>query len=380
VSVRKYPGGHRILQIQFQYRGVTCKEVLRGHDPDKNQDRRYANNIKAQIEYLKARGTFVYTDFFPQSDKARAFGFAVSQQTVAQAQEALIADLETAGRARTTIAAYRRSAARNNAWLGDIRVVDLKPEHIRDMIRGRPVSRKMWANDLLPLRRALRRQVNDGVLNFSPLDRVVIDELVPKAEKPLPDPFTQAEMELIIEAARVYCERSWNLIEFAFFTGLRIEELAGLRWEDLKEGQVEVKRATMLSMYTAATKEPKTAASARIVNLLPRAQDALRRQLPITRWRKEQVFCRLASPGPIAAYKHISRRWRTILKRAGVRYRSFKHTRHTYITHMLGSGENPLYVAAQSGHRGTNMQDVYARWVEAWKDDYDGGFGAQKTA
>ena len=47
ISVRTYPSGKRVIQVQFQYKGVTCKEIL-GLDPT-NANLKYAENLKGEI-------------------------------------------------------------------------------------------------------------------------------------------------------------------------------------------------------------------------------------------------------------------------------------------------------------------------------------------
>ncbi len=43
--------------------------------------------------------------------------------------------------------------------------------------------------------------------------------------------------------------------------------------------------------------------------------------------------------------------WVYALKKTGLRYRRPYQTRHTYASMMLTAGENPVWVAAQMGHR-----------------------------
>lgn len=369
VRVRTYPSGRRVFEIQFPYKGVTCREILRTFDPDKPSNVKAVNNLRSEIMSRIERGTFDYQDFFPNSKTARLFGAVVSRRTVKAAQEELISDLERAGLEKTTIASYRRSAGRINDMIGTIMLHELTAADFRQMLRDRAVTRKTWNNDLLPLRRALKRAVADGEMQFSPLDRVDLNEFVPKHKKPGPDPFSLDEIDRIIKTAAAYCERFHNLAEFAFFSGMRPEELAGLQWSDVANGTVTVTGAAQLSLKSAELKQPKTAAGARTINLLDRAQSALERQKRLTWFRGKNVFCRVNSLQPFSSYEQIRQRWTTILERAGVRYRPFNQCRHTYASHMLSSGLNPLYVAAQMGHRGTAMLDVYAKWVNEWKEE-----------
>ena len=53
VRIRVYPSGKRALEIQFQYLGTTCKEMLPHLNADRKGDQRYAINLKAEIEIAK---------------------------------------------------------------------------------------------------------------------------------------------------------------------------------------------------------------------------------------------------------------------------------------------------------------------------------------
>jgi integrase len=49
------------------------------------------------------------------------------------------------------------------------------------------------------------------------------------------------------------------------------------------------------------------------------------------------------------------RAWRSALRRAELRYRSFYQTRHTFVTLMLEAGESPAWIARQLGHTTPEM-------------------------
>jgi integrase len=53
------------------------------------------------------------------------------------------------------------------------------------------------------------------------------------------------------------------------------------------------------------------------------------------------------------------------LKKAGLSYREMKQTRHSFATHALSCGENPLWIAKVMGHRDTDMIiRVYGKYIE----------------
>lgn len=60
----------------------------------------------------------------------------------------------------------------------------------------------------------------------------------------------------------------------------------------------------------------------------------------------------------------LRKRWGTLLKRAGVRYRNPYQTRHTFASTLLSGGCDPKWLAAQLGHETTEMLDrTYGKWI-----------------
>jgi len=366
VRIRTYASGKRAIEIQFQFRGVTCKEILASLNPDKKGDQRYAINLKAEIENAIERQTFRYTDYFPNSKRARLFGHAVSTVTVQELLEEWLKDVERT-HPHSTYRCYRKSC---NAHLipefGKLRARDLTPQHIREWIRNRKGTLKSIRNDLTPLRAVLDRALNDDIIDRNPLDKIKVSKLVSREQARTDyevDPFTEEEIGAILKAALEYDPRIRNLLQFAFYSGLRTSELFGLMWGDVdwRKMVVRVQRAVV----ERKVKETKTKSSIRDVILLPAALTALKDQKQYSFVGGEFIFVRPRDRGPFVDYEHLERPWKHILKRAKVRYRNPYQTRHTYASHLLSGGENPLFVAQQMGHKTTEMiMRHYGRWVE----------------
>lgn len=125
VRIREYQSGKQSIEIQFCYRGVTCKEVLSSLIATKKGDQRYAINLKAEIENAIERNTFRYNEYFPNSKRAIIFGHAVSNITVKELLEDWLIDVERT-HPHSTYRCYRKSC---NAHLipefGKIRARDL---------------------------------------------------------------------------------------------------------------------------------------------------------------------------------------------------------------------------------------------------------------
>ncbi|MCU7804225.1 MAG: tyrosine-type recombinase/integrase [Candidatus Thiodiazotropha sp. (ex Lucinoma borealis)] len=381
IRIRTYASGKRAIEIQFQFRGVTCKEMLSRLDPDKKGDQRYAINLKAEIENAIERQTFRYTDYFPDSRRARLFGHAVSTVTIKELLEEWLEDVEQT-HPHSTYRCYRKSC---NAHLfpefGNIRARELTPQRIREWIRSRTGTLKSIRNDLTPLRAILDRALNDDVIDRNPLDKIKVSKLVSRRQARTDyevDPFTEGEIKAVLEFAFEYDPRIRNLLQFAFFSGLRTSELFGLMWGDVdwRHGVIRVQRAVV----ERKLKETKTKAGTRDIILLPSALDALKDQKQYSLVGGEFVFIRPKQRGSFVDYEHLERPWRHILKRAKVRYRNPYQTRHTYASQLLSGGENPLFVAQQMGHKTTEMiMRHYGRWVEQAEEKHQhvfvSGFG-----
>ena len=381
IRIRTYASGKRALEIQFQFRGVTCKEMLSRLDPDKKSDQRYAINLKAEIENAIERQTFRYTDYFPDSRRARVFGHAISTVTIKELLKEWLEDIKRT-HPHSTYRCYRKSC---NAHLipefGSVRARELAPQRIREWIRSRSGSLKSIRNDLTPLRAVLDRALNDDVIDGNPLDKIKVSKLVSRHQARtdyMVDPFTEDEIKTVLEIAFEYDPRIRNLLQFAFYSGLRTSELFGLMWGDVdwRNGVIRVQRAVV----ERKLKETKTKAGTRDVILIPSALDALKDQKQYSFVGGEFVFVRPKQRGSFVDYEHLERPWRHILKRAKVHYRNPYQTRHTYASQLLSGGENPLFVAQQMGHRTTEMiMRHYGRWVEQAEENHQhvfvSGFG-----
>ena len=381
IRIRTYTSGKRALEIQFQFRGVTCKEMLSRLDPDKKSDQRYAINLKAEIENAIERQTFRYTDYFPDSRRARVFGHAISTVTIKDLLKEWLEDIKRT-HPHSTYRCYRKSC---NAHLipefGSVRARELAPQRIREWIRSRSGSLKSIRNDLTPLRAVLDRALNDDVIDGNPLDKIKVSKLVSRHQARtdyMVDPFTEDEIKTVLEIAFEYDPRIRNLLQFAFYSGLRTSELFGLMWGDVdwRNGVIRVQRAVV----ERKLKETKTKAGTRDVILIPSALDALKDQKQYSFVGGEFVFVRPKQRGSFVDYEHLERPWRHILKRAKVHYRNPYQTRHTYASQLLSGGENPLFVAQQMGHRTTEMiMRHYGRWVEQAEENHQhvfvSGFG-----
>jgi len=384
VRIRTYPSGKKAIEIQFQFKGVQCKEILRGYDATES-NLRYAVNLKGEIERKIRDNQFNYSDYFPQSKRARLFGHAITRKTIKELLKDWLIDIER-NNPHSTYRCYKKSCDSTLIpHLGNIRASDLKPEHIRDMIRSKDVMLKTIRNDLTPLHAVLEQAVIDNIIQSNPLDKIKVAKLVKHDKKRSEyevDPFSLDEIEIFLNTAKDIRSGWVNYFQFAFYTGLRTSELYGLKWDDVdwQNESVRIQRA----IVDRVEKVTKTESSKRDVDLMPMAFNALINQRPATSMKSEYVFINPRSNKPIRDYQESARAFKYVLKRSGLRVRNQYQTRHSYASNLLSGNENVLFVAKQMGHKDVQMvMRVYAKWIEQSKNNrpqYVSEFGNYGTS
>jgi integrase len=349
-------GSESSIEIDFYYRGVRCRERIKLPPTDKNL--KHCAQWKARIEHEIAKGEFVYANHFPDSPKVKLFarmpGDNITIENYVQAW------LQS-----------ERQNVRHSTWRGYDRIVrghiiptfgayslsEFKRKHVKDWTLLHPdIKPKTLGNIISPLRIALDDAVEDELIELNPLAgwkikrrRTVAGKGPRRSAQRQIDPFSSEEREAILKARD---GQARNLMQFAFWTGLRTSELCALDWSDIDwiRGMVRVSRVLTLGMKEPET-GTKTEAGARDVKLLQPALDALNAQKAFTFLKDQEVF---QHPRKLARWMGDldirQRMWQPALKRAGVRYRNPYQTRHTYATMMLMAGEHVMWVAKQMGH------------------------------
>ena len=164
--------------------------------------------------------------------------------------------------------------------------------------------------------------------------------------------------------------------DFAFRSGLRPGEQIGLKADDIdwQNGILHVRRAITLDADGKRIEgETKNRYSRRKIKLTEVMLDALKRQKVIhDTVRGEYFFC--TQSGDRVDLSNLRQNvWISSLKKANVRVREMKQTRHSFATNALSYGENPLWIAKVMGHRNADMIiKVYGKFIEDARGTADG--------
>lgn len=362
------PASESSIEITFSYRGERCRERVPLKPTPANLKR--AEQHRAAILYAISAGTFDYAATFPNSPRAVKFAeYAGQVQTVEVYLETWLERKKRQIKAST----YRGYREIVHGLLiprfGGMLVAALSRAHIKDWLsvidegRSKPVSNKRLANVQSCMRSALDDAMEDGAIPSNPLAGWQYQRSEAPREGDDIDPFTPQEQSAVLGALAPQVR---NLIQFAFWTGLRTSELIALNWSDIDflRGYVHVRKAlTRAAKGVAET--TKTRAGTREVKLLAPAVAALQAQKPLTLMAPGgEVFQHPTTSERYSGDHQIYRLWGSALRRAGVRYRRPYQTRHTYASMMLSAGEYPMWVAKQMGHKDwTMIARVYGRWM-----------------
>ena len=176
--------------------------------------------------------------------------------------------------------------------------------------------------------------------------------------KQMPKPFTREEMTAIVEGFKKsrYYSYYTDYVEFLFGTGCRTAEAIGLRWKHLTDDCSSIWIGESL---TRGVRKATKTNRARTISLSEKLKQMLLRRRPEKPEPDGLVF-RSAKGGAIDDHNFRNRAWTSVLAESGVDYRKPYNTRHTFISHALDMGMNPVEVAQLTGHDVQTLYENYA--------------------
>lgn len=212
-------------------------------------------------------------------------------------------------------------------------------------------------------RRACEQAIEKGHIEKNPFAKV----RRPKIGRSKTNPFTKEEIEAMLSKATGRLE---SYLAFAFYTGARCCEILALKWTDIDlDGMtISITKSLVDGLVKNQTKTGEDRIVPIFAPLLPYIA-ALEKERDcdwVFSQKRDHLF------GSISLFGNG--KWRKFLADCGIPYRSARHTRHTFATHMVeraARGEIPLkWVSQILGHANLDMTiKVYARFI---KDEHLG--------
>lgn len=352
------------IRIKFNYLGQWCKETVK-LQPN-NNNLKFAYSRLYEINTAIQKGTFVYRKEFPRSNWPDRLGLPPLESEeepalfgeVAHDYIATIQHLDI-----DTIKSYKKIL--NSIWLpiwGETHIHKIKYSELARRVDEIPWgSPKTRNNSLVPLRGIFKVAHKDEIIKSNPCELIENQS----HQKLPPDPLSLDETELILKRIKQkYHPQIHNYFEFAFFSGLRIEELIAIEWGDVdfNNSQIRIQRART----TGKVKSTKTF-KIRDVDLNSRAMSALLRQKKHSFLSGGVIFLNPETGKEWNGQGKAQRvrYWNPTLKILGIRHRPPKTTRHTYATMLLMADAMHSYAASQMGHSVVVFLTVYSKWINS---------------
>tara|TARA_R110002167_G_scaffold12129_8_gene52011 strand:+ start:556 stop:1641 length:1086 start_codon:yes stop_codon:yes gene_type:complete len=345
------------IQISFMYKGDRVRETLKLEPTKPNLNA--ANRIRQAALRDIELGKFEYSEHFPNSKNALKYSNNIgSLITIKEQMENWLRQPRILKLEASTLRGYNSSIKYHlNPNFGHLYLSELTVPIVNDWISSLDIQTKTINNILTPLRMSYKWAFNTEIITKNPFNH--IDNLPIKTREP--QPFNENEIEKILNQLT---GMEKNLIQTAFWTGMRTSELIGLRWEDI---DFHKKKLFVQNVIVRGnTKGPKTEAGKRTIKLNDGSLEALSAQKAFKSNSSNLVFTDPKSADKALDDQKIRKRiWTPALQRAGISYREPYQTRHTFASIMLSNGENPLLISKQMGHSKVSQTfNSYARWIE----------------
>lgn len=221
--------------------------------------------------------------------------------------------------------------------LGRLPIKDILPKHIQEFYNVQ--SEECSDNTILKyhslLNRAFRNAVANRLIVSNPCDGVVL----PRPKKYKPVLCRDSDVAAMLDS--VYGTIDEVCILLAASAGLCRGEILGLRWRDILQNKISIKR-TRVRFTHNLEKNPKNEGRVRTIIVLPSVMDAIRRQYkPGT---PKDSFIVPYTP------QSYSKHFKALLEKHGIPHMRLHDLRHYNATIMMRSGIPDKVAAERLGH------------------------------
>lgn len=223
------------------------------------------------------------------------------------------------------------------------------------------LSANMYRNVIIRINKAFKIALEDNLISKNPFSDIKYGHRkIPKIYA-----FTPNEVDILIKNAT--CKLK-NFIGVGFYTGLRGGEILALQWDDIdfEKMTIHVSKSVSEGICQMQTKTKIDRDIPIFKNTIPFLEN-------LQNQRKSKWVFDNGRGDHYWGIPCFYRNWYKLLKKCNIKYRSMRHTRHTFATNMvnIATKENPiklLWVSKILGH--SNLQMTLSTYVRDFENEH----------
>jgi integrase len=241
----------------------------------------------------------------------------------------------------------------------DLKLAQVTPDKVAALIReleARGLSGSSIQNILKPLNGTMNFAVRHELASTNPVSVLTADERPTVTRREFRDLGPTGIDNLLAAASKAEYSA---LIRTAVYTGLRLGELLGLKWEDVDFDEAVIHVRQQWAREGALT-EPKTSAALRRVVIAPDLVRFLREHKARSPFSTERDFVFASRKGTPLGHRNVCRAFTRIVKAAGLNDEpklTFHGLRHIYASMMIERGISSTVLAEQMGHTSSTVTE-----------------------
>ena len=312
---------------------------------ENKKNRKIVEDKYKAVQYALKTGTFDYLRFFPNGSKAKYFRQSLSNVLFSECWEKW---LEVKSVRRNTLNGWQ-STYKNylGPHFGHFPIAQIAQHDLlvfRKMLEQKGLKANTINDKVMKvLCIVLLKAHHDGLIAQYPCQG--IKRLI---EAPVDlDPLSYDELGAFLDKLQTKKKPEWHDLVYIWTrTGLRPGEIYALKWHHID--YFNKKLMVRETRSSGIDGPPKTPSSVRDVDLRPSVVEAFKRQEARTGLQNSYVWMTQANKPCSDAFTR--KKFRHLLRLAGLKYRPPKQLRHTFATLHIAAGENISWVSKMLGH------------------------------
>lgn len=244
----------------------------------------------------------------------------------------------------TTIRNYHTKYKFIGNTIGQMKVSEVKPLHCQMVLNELNCAQRTSEQIKLLMGQIFSSAVENGLIVTSPVTRQVKIKKVPLEERRV---FTASEQQMFLDYIISKNHRYQDQYILCLETGMRVGEINGLFWSDIKDGKISVGRTVTYIGSNLYMNEPKTPAGWRHIPLTTKAKEILTKKKQNKIVGINYVF---SKDGKAMRADNYNNCLRTICKHLGIPPITMHGLRHSFATRCIEADMNPKTLQYILGH------------------------------